>query len=127
MISADVFETKEKSEKNISFRGSELAAQAGAKCKMAISAAIGSINQAISTRLDSVVSFGRKIGEKAVKAWNDLSTHNFRLSFGVVERNSEALVKFGLFGNSYNNKPVSFLEGLFEELANGRAQQEVVA
>lgn len=72
MITADVFDSSEKS--NIPFTG--IAAKVADKSKMLSSAIVGSINdvnQAIKTRLDSVMAIGRSIKEKSSAAWNYLN------------------------------------------------------
>ncbi|MFA7658886.1 MAG: hypothetical protein WCY19_05590 [Candidatus Gastranaerophilaceae bacterium] len=63
IITADVF-TKV---------GSNLAEKASKKSKMLTSAIVGSINavsKSISTRLDSVVTFGKRIGANAADLWD---------------------------------------------------------
>lgn len=93
MISADVFETAAK-KSNLTEGLSGLAERVTNKSKMVTSAIVGSMGDmtsAISTRLNSVISFGKRIGENAVKAWSYINTKNLRMSLEIVERKSKEL------------------------------------
>ncbi len=86
IISADVFETTEK--QNIAFRGVQLTAKVGSKCKMlaaALTGSIGDMSKAISTRLNSVVDFGRRIKGKFVEAIQYLNTTRLAINIGASD------------------------------------------
>lgn len=65
MISADVFESSEKAEK-VSFKGAELAAKAGEKCRMLQSTIVGSLRDFSTKAKDSVADFGRRIKDNTM-------------------------------------------------------------
>lgn len=103
MISADVFET---SKPKVSFKGTELAGKiaektAGARRRLQESALVGSlgnVSKAISTRLNTVAEFGKKVGESAVRAWNYVTTYNLKLElpafdFSVAKKTTQDLFK----------------------------------
>lgn len=134
MISADVFETVAK-KSNLVERFSELATKATNKGKMVTSAIVGSmgdVTSAISTRLNSVVSFGRRIGEGATKAWSYLNTKNLKMSLELVERRSKELLALNIIPESrYNVKnlkkldPIGELEAMFQESANAKIMEAI--
>ena len=112
VLTADVFE-KNKNASKINFTGI-----ASIKSKMLSSAIVGSINDfssAIASRLDSVVSFGRRIKEnasilraRAIDGWNKAD------AWWEEIRTKEVmdLVKSGIskLRNNYDNLAVSELE-----------------
>lgn len=107
MIKADVFETEAKS--NIIGGLAEKVSNRGKMVVSAIVGSMGDMTSAISRRLDSVVSFGKRIGETATKAWSYLNTNNLKLSLEVVERKSKELFKLDL-GKEYRVKNLLNLE-----------------
>lgn len=127
MISADVFETSDKSK--ISFKGAEIAQQVAKKSKMLHSALVGSmgdLSQAISSRLNRIVDCGRKMTDGVKKAWNYLNTTNLEITLdaNLVERTSNALARI-TSNNAYSSGrlakcSVEELGGMFRELATVR-------
>ena len=100
IISADVFETAQKINpvKNLADKASD-------KSRMVVSAIVGSIGNmtsAISTRLDSVVSFGKRIGTKAKKAWKFVKENNLQITFDIVKKQSQkAWLEMDFFDSTY--------------------------
>lgn len=116
IINADVFESSEKS--NISFKGAELAAKAGAKCKMLTSALVGSMgnmNFAISKRLNSVVDLGRKMKEKVTGAWKYLNETSLAINFDIRPKSSNNPFGVSLStAEDLREKPVSKLGDMLQ-------------
>lgn len=128
VVKADVFESKEKS--NVAFKGAALAEKVSNRSKMVISTIVGSVNsmnQAISSRLDSVVSFGRRIGERVTMTWNCMNPTNWRRNLIEVGRRSTEMVKTNILDRSLKNHSVEALSEMFEELASARCAKEVIA
>lgn len=127
MISADVFESNEKSK--VSFTGNNLIQNAAKKGRMWTSAIVGSmnnVNQAISSRLNRIVDCGRKMTDGVKKAWNYLNTTNLQITLdaNLVERTSKALARI-TSDSAYSSKrlagcSVDELRGMFGELATVR-------
>ena len=68
MITADVFDKPEKSDTN------EIMKQ-----KMTMSAVLAPMSQSISRRLNSIMSFGRRLGENTAEIWR--KTNNIEIPF----------------------------------------------
>lgn len=120
IISADVFDAAEKTDK-VSFTGI-IAEKVGRRCKMLTSAAVGSIgdmSSAINARLNSVVSFGRKIGNNISRSWNYLNTTNVSISFDLVKRGTKGLLTLGSDAayspGNLRKQPVSVLKDMLKE------------
>ena len=77
MITADVFDKPEKSD--ISFTGAKEAIIR----KMNLSAVLAPMSEAISARLNSVMSFGRKIGANTAEAWR--RANSIEITFHPIE------------------------------------------
>lgn len=87
MITADVFETAAK-KVNLIERVSN-------KSKMHSSAIVGSINdvnQAIKSRIDSVMAIGNRIKEKSVEAWKYLNETKISFSLGKIENSIKLIL-----------------------------------
>jgi len=117
IIKADVFSSSAKS--NIAERVSN-------RSKMVMSTIIGSFgafNQKISSKLNSVVDFGKRIKAKASDAWRYLNETKISLNLG----SSRNLVELQLpeTNSSVNNLmklPVEDLESRFSVLAEARVR-----
>ena len=124
IITADVFESKEKSEK-MSFGQNWVKGAGRLKSRMEASAIVGSFNsmgQAFGARIDSIVKFGRTIRnntartwgylkninveEKIADTWNYLRTNNLKISLDIVK----------------GKKSVSALEKTFENIVAMRVK-----
>lgn len=125
IIHADVFESA-KSEA----QGSKWIQRASEKSRMAMGAIIGSfgsVNQAFSARMDSIVSFGRKIRQNVAGAWNYLNNTNLRMSFDLVKREAGNLINSNILARKTGSIEklrklgVSELEGLLQEGIAARA------
>lgn len=122
MISADVFETAAKSDAGV--RLIEKVSNKGKMLASAIVGSIGDMNSAISTRLNSIANFGRRIGENVAKAWNWMNNTNLVINIDTAERVSKNLFKIDLMDESrfrvknlMNHKnPNETLRPMFEEL-----------
>lgn len=116
MISADVFESATKS--NAVGSVVNKAANAGKMVKSAIVGSLGDVSTAISTRLNKVVDFGKRVGETASKAWNYLNTKNVRLELpsldlSMVEKTTKGWFKFT--NDRLETKPVGDLKAMLKE------------
>ncbi len=129
IISADVFETENKA--GMAFKGAELAAKAGNKCKMLSSAIVGSIGDmtsAINRRFDSIIdsaknirkefseSFSR-VNENFSKAINYLNSTNLFITMGL-KRNDNIYSPKNLDKLSLSEK-----RNMFKELADARVSE----
>lgn len=149
MIKADVFETEAKA--NLVNKISE--AGRGIKGKLAESALVGSLGNmsaAISQRLNSVVSFGRRIAENTTKfvedaskmgenaakslkdAWTFANTHNLKATFDIVERKSRGLFQLDILDKTWSvdtlkgmekEGEMSQLESMFAEVVNNKVME----
>lgn len=124
MISADVFETATKSN-----MASDLMERVSNRSKMVVSAIVGSINsvnQNISSRLNSVVSFGRRIKENAANLCKYLNETKLTINIGLSEKTSNDLFRMDLWSqgaysiNKLKKRPVSELESMLEEAVAAR-------
>ncbi|MEI8128635.1 MAG: hypothetical protein WCG95_03355 [bacterium] len=64
MITADVFDKPEKSTISFGQKAQEILTR-----KMTMSAVLAPMSQSISRRLNSIMSFGRRLGENTAEAW----------------------------------------------------------
>lgn len=118
MINADVFETAKPS------LVANLSEKVSNRSKMITSAIVGSIgdvNQAISRRLDSIVSFGKRMGEKAGNLWAKLNDTKLVINIG----NNEDLFRLNLPEPKYRisnlkKLEISDLGSMFEEAVAAR-------
>lgn len=131
IITADVFESAEKSK--VSF-GSNLAQRAAKlKNRMAASAVVGSVNSMGKSlrefaRVDSIINFGRKIKENVAGALNYLNTNNLKMELGmkfaIVKRETK-----GLF--AWKTDKDQSLKGLkvlkLEPILNERIEAHILA
>lgn len=126
IISADVFETSEK--QNITFKGAELAAKAGAKCKMLKSAFVGSIGEmssALKTRFNNVLDriTSSRIGQSISGACDYLNNHKAVLELDwnlkIVEGKARNWFNM-IIGKPYEGKNVDELGAVMESLTNAR-------
>lgn len=111
MVTADVFTNT----------SSKLAQKASNKGKMVVSAIVGSMNDfssAMSARLNSVVSFGRRIKENAADLWDKANKYEIHFDFvdSITTRISE-LNKYGV-DNLRKNHSVSELEEMLTSQIN---------
>lgn len=117
MINADVFD--------VSFTGGKekLIEKAAKKGKMWASAMVSSINEGISSRLDSIARFGSRMKENTINLWN--SVHNFDFASRVRDLgNSVKSTITAINEYSTNNllkcDPVDFIESRFVGLVRMR-------
>lgn len=113
IINADVFEEKNSGLTERQNRG-----------KMLVSTLVGSINSinsSIGRRLNSVVNFGRRIGETTVNLWNQARGIDMGTFFAGLPDKMSALG--GTYSvNNLQKRPVSELEAMLQErLANMEA------
>lgn len=113
IINADVFEEKNSGLTERQNRG-----------KMLVSTLVGSINSinsSISKRLNSVVNFGRRIGETTANLWNQARGIDMGTFFAGLPDKMSALG--GTYSvNNLQKRPVSELEAMLQErLANMEA------
>ena len=124
IINADVFESSEKADKT-SFTGA-IAKRVSGKCKMLASAIVGSINsmnEAMGSRLNTIVSFGKRAGERVSRAWNYLNNTNLSLHFDakLVERTKGLLSAVtGYSPGRLKEQPVNTLRDMFSSLVAER-------
>lgn len=121
MISADVFESAEKT-------GivSNIAEKVGNKCKMLTSAIVGSIgdmNSAISSRLNSVVDFGRRVKE-------NINGLGLNISGGLSRtwdylNNTNLFITMGLRKN-YDRLSLAEKALIYEDLVNAKVMEATV-
>lgn len=115
MITADVFEKPEKSE--VAFSGlKEIMTR-----KMTMSAVLAPMSEAISKRLNSVMSFGRKIGENATNLWKQANNIEINLNLPTFTNVRNAIRERVLEMNTYSINNLQKLETgdlgrMFEEL-----------
>ncbi|MDD3437513.1 MAG: hypothetical protein PHC64_10215 [Candidatus Gastranaerophilales bacterium] len=122
IISADVFES-EKTESKNPFAGISSLSTAASKGRMWASATVGAVGQAIGRRLDTVVSFGRRMKDGIASTWNYLNTTNARLDLGLglVKRDDNTgLINLSFTGNgdsvkNLRKRPVSDLRDMFTD------------
>ena len=129
IITADVFDTTSKSK--VSF-GANLAQRAVSRSKMAVSAAIGSMNSMGKSlrefaRVDSIINLGRKVRENVAGALNYLNTNNLKMElemrFAIVKRETKGLFRTNLFSGgteetqNLKELDVDQLKPIFREIA----------
>ncbi len=116
VLTADVFETKN--------NNTNLIERAKSKSRMLSSAVVGSItnlSSAISTRLNSVVSFGNRIRQNAVDFWT--KAQQTEINFDMSNISNRITSKLPSFTGTYKvsnlvKRPVSELEEMLKaELA----------
>lgn len=124
MISADVFETTAKSNAALN-----LVEKVSNRSKMVISTIVGSINsvnQNISSRLNSVVSFGRRIKENAANICKYLNETKLVVNIDLSEKQASDLFKLDFWSqgaysvNSLKKRTTSELQNMLEEAIAAR-------
>ncbi len=117
VIQADVFETT-KSSPLANFR--EKLANRGKIFKSSMVSGVNSFNNALKSRVDSVVNFGRKIRENVSDFWN--KANNINVGSELKNTFSSIYDRFKV-GNEYSVKnltkrPVNDLEAMLREELN---------
>lgn len=101
IINADVFE-----EKNSNLKENQN------KCKMYVSTLVGSINSVMKQRLNSVVSFGRRLKETTTELW-DKATNITNIN--MTEFLTSRIPAYEYGSRRLNKLGVSELETMFRE------------
>lgn len=129
IINADVFETSETQKKNPFECISGLADAAG-RGKLWASAAVSAAGQAMGKRLNTVVSFGRRMKEKVAGSWNYLNNTNLAISFDLVKRNENGLFNLTLSPahsvSSLRKKPIGELREMFKDAVETKLEGAAV-
>lgn len=111
MVTADVFTSTTP----------KLAEKVSNKGRMVVSAIVGSMNDfnsAMSARLNSVVSFGRRIKENATILWD--KANNIEIHFDFMNTITTKMSEINRYGveNLRRNNSVSDLEGMLSTQIN---------
>lgn len=140
-ISKNLFDIKQKRIENnnhtnpfgVSFRGNIVAADVFEeqnsslntkpnKGKIFVSTLVGSMNSALSTRLNSIVSFGRRAKEKTSSFWQ--KANDTEINFDMTKISNYLRLNVApSFTGAYNvtnlrKRPVSELENMLQEQLN---------
>lgn len=114
----------------VSFRGSIVAADVFEnqdstsarpnKGKIFVSTLVGSMNSALSTRLNSIVSFGRRVRENTSNFWQMANNTNINMRGLSNILNMDITPSFmGTYNvNNLRKRPVSDLEGMLQDQIN---------
>ena len=135
-ISKNLFETKQKQTENsnhtnpfgVSFRGNIVAADVFEESKSSInskpgkikaSTLVGSINSALSARLNSVVSFGRRMKERTTDFWSMANNTEINLDMNRIANYLKVNIAPS-FTSAYNinnlrRRPVSELDDMLQQ------------
>lgn len=124
MISADVFETAAKKSKlaeGVTNLRQGLSERMG---KLQAAVNISAMSESLNRRLDSIVSFGKRIGESVNRAWNYLNNTNLVINIDTAERVSKEFFKIDLASESRyrvknlldHKEPEKTLRPMFEEI-----------
>ena len=116
ILASDVFETSKPKEVNSTTTGSNPFTTLTNKSKMVASAVVGSMNsfnEAFRSRINSIISFGRKIGENIANSWEYAKNTEIRLDFkGLTESiSSKFNTKYSV--NNLLKQPVDDLGAMF--------------
>lgn len=102
MITADVFDSSEKSE--VSFAGN-IASKVAGKSKLITSTfigAMGNLSNSISGTLNKAVNTFKNAGKSINRVWNYLNDTNVSISFDLVKRSSRRLADIYTDNKVYN-------------------------
>jgi len=111
VVSADVFECATKK--------SNIIEKVSNRSKMVMSAIVGSVNsasQVISSRFNSILSFGNRMHEGVKKAWNGMKSH-----METLGSKSKEMIKNDWLDRFCENRSVKELSSMFEEVIAARA------
>ena len=115
VLAADVFESSAPKESNGS---NNPFAAAGQKSKLFASAIVGGINsfnEAFKSRMNAVISFGRKVRDNIAQSWE--TAKNTEISFDVKGLAESISNKFNnpYSVNNHTKRPVSDLESMLKQ------------
>lgn len=127
MINADVFDVSfEGSKENLVKKAANGISNRVNKLKDAMN--IGSINSFVSSRLESVTNFGKRIKASAVNAWNNLNESVLRLDIDKVGSRIKSSLSIQNYSKNHLKKnPLEDLSGMMENLVDLVVKERAVA
>lgn len=127
MINADVFDVSfEGSKESLVQKATNGISNRVNKLKDAMN--IGSINSFVSSRLESVANFGRRIKAGAVNAWNNINESVVRLEVDKIGDKIKSSLSIQNYSKNHLKKnPVEHLSGMMENLIEAIAKERAVA